>query len=215
MALDRDAVIDIYRRRARRYDFTASLYHLIGFRIEAYRRTAVASLGLRSGDTVVDVACGTGLNFPLLERAVGPAGRIIGVDATDAMLDQARRRTEREGWKNVELVNCDAARFDFPRSLGGILSTFALAIVPEYDDVIARGAASLLPGRRWVVVDLKVPAWPGARLVARRLVPLVRPFAVTLDVGDRHLWESMARHMKKVTMSERYFGFAYIATGEA
>lgn len=42
-----------------------------------------------------------------------------------------------------------------------------------------------------------------------------RPFAVTLDLADRHPWESMATHMKKVTMSERYFGSAYIATGVA
>ena len=42
-----------------------------------------------------------------------------------------------------------------------------------------------------------------------------RPFAVTLDRADGHPWESVARHMKNVTMSERYFGFAYIAIGEA
>jgi len=45
------------------------------------------------------MCCGTGLNFPLLQAAVGPAGRIIGVDLTDAMLDGARRRVERNGWK--------------------------------------------------------------------------------------------------------------------
>lgn len=215
MALDRDAVIDIYRRRARRFDLSERLYSLIGFRFEAYRRAAVAGLELRNGDTVVDIACGTGLNFPLLERAVGPGGRIIGVDATDAMLDQARRRVEREGWRNVELVACDAAQFEFPSPLGGVLSTFALTLVPEYAAVIERGSRALAPRRRWVVADLKLPAWPGARLFARALEPLFRPFAVTLDLAERHPWESMARHMKKVTMSERYFGFAYIATGEA
>lgn len=215
MALDQQAIVQVYRRRAPRYDFTANLYYLIGFRLGAYRRAAVAQLALQPGDTVVEVGCGTGLNFPLLQRVIGPAGRIIGVDLTDAMLAQARRRIERERWSNVELVGCDAARYDFPGRLGGILSTFALMLVPDYDGVIQKGARALAPGRRWVVADLRMPEWPGARLCVRALVPLCRPFAVTLDVAERRPWESIAKHMKNATVSPRFFGFAYIATGEA
>jgi hypothetical protein len=66
-----------------------------------------------------------------------------------------------------------------------------------------------------VVADLKVPEWPGARLCARALVPFCRPFAVTLDVAERRPWESIARHMRNATVSPRFFGFAYVATGEA
>ena len=215
MPLDRGEIVEVYRRRAARYDFTANLYYLIGFRLGAYRRAAVAQLAIQPGDTVVEVGCGTGLNFRLLQRVIGPAGRIIGVDLTDAMLAQAQRRIEREGWRNVDLVACDAARYEFPGRLGGILSTFALMLVPEYESVIERGARALAPGRRWVVADLKVPEWPGARLCARALVPFYRPFAVTLDLAERRPWESIARYMKNATLSPRFFGFAYVATGEA
>lgn len=52
MALDRSEVMEVHRRRARRHDFTANLYCLIGFRLEAYRRDAVGRLALRPGDTV-------------------------------------------------------------------------------------------------------------------------------------------------------------------
>jgi ubiquinone/menaquinone biosynthesis C-methylase UbiE len=215
MPIDQHEIVQVYRRRASRYDFTANLCYLIGFRLGAYRRAAVAQLKLRPGDTVVEVGCGTGLNFRLLEGVVGPAGRIVGVDLTDAMLAQARRRIEREGWRNVDLVACDAARYEFPGRVGGILSTFALMMVPEYESVIERGARALAPGRRWVVADLKIPEWPGARLCARALVPFYRPFGVTLDLAGRHPWESIARHMKNATVSPRFFGFAYVATGEA
>ncbi len=215
MALDRGEIVEVYRRRAARYDFTANLYYLIGFRLEACRRAAVAQLALQPGDSVVEVGCGTGLNFRLLQRLVGPTGRIIGVDLTDAMLAQARRRIEREGWRNVELVACDAARFEFPSQVGGILSTFALMLVAEYESVIERGARALARGRRWVVADLKIPEWSGARLCARALVPFCRPFAVTLDVAERRPWESIARHMDNATVSPRYFGFAYVASGQA
>jgi demethylmenaquinone methyltransferase/2-methoxy-6-polyprenyl-1,4-benzoquinol methylase len=167
----------LYRRRAARYDWTTKLYYLIGFRLHAYRQCAVASLALEPGDTVVEIACGTGLNFELLEQAVGPSGKIVGVDVTDAMLAQARRRVEREGWRNVDLVAADAASYEFPAGAGGILSTFALTLIPEFDEVIARGARALAAGRRWVVADLKMPGWPGAPLCARLLLPFYRPFA--------------------------------------
>jgi demethylmenaquinone methyltransferase/2-methoxy-6-polyprenyl-1,4-benzoquinol methylase len=58
---------------------------LIGF---PDRKRAVRALNLQRGDTVVDIGCGTGLNFPLLQGAIGPEGTIVGVDLTDAMLSQ-------------------------------------------------------------------------------------------------------------------------------
>ena len=122
--LTKEEVVDIYRKRAKRYDFTANLYRLIGFREPAYRRMAVKALSLHPGDTVVEIGCGTGLNFQLLRQAVGSSGKIIGVDLTDAMLAQARKRVEDEGWSNVELVQSDAAQYEFPNGVDGIISTF-------------------------------------------------------------------------------------------
>lgn len=69
------------------------------------------------GDLVVDIGCGTGLNFPWLQEAVGPQGSIIGVDLTNAMLEQARLRVAKEGWKNIELVQADAASYAFPAQI--------------------------------------------------------------------------------------------------
>src|SRR5690348_14555423 len=103
------------------------------------------------------MACGTGLNFPLLEKVVGPDGRIVGVDLTDAMLARARDRVETNGWSNISLVQADAADFDFPTEVDAILSTYALSQVPECAEVIAHGAAALSAGGRWVVLDLKLP----------------------------------------------------------
>ena len=115
------------------------------------------ALGLRAGDSVIDVACGTGLNFPLIEEVIGPRGRIVGVDLTDAMLAHAQDRKRTNGWSNVSLVQADAAGFDFPTGVDAILSTYALSQVPNCAEVIAHGAAALAGGGRWVVLDLKVP----------------------------------------------------------
>lgn len=82
-------VREIYRRIAPNYDRSLLLLRLCGFREQHYRRRAVAALALRPGATVVDLGCGTGRNFPLLRAAVGPQGRVVGVDLTDAMLRAA------------------------------------------------------------------------------------------------------------------------------
>jgi len=210
----RDEIKEIYRRRAARYDWSTNLYSLIGFRQLAYRRRAVAALAAAAGDTVVEIGCGTGLNFPLLQRVVGPEGRIVGVDLTDAMLEAARQRATRHGWTNVELVQVDASRFEFPPDLGGVISTFALTLVPEYDEVIRHALHALAPGRRLVVLDFKEPARAPSWLVDLGVV-LTRPFAVTRDLSDRHPWESIERHASRSSMTELYWGFAYVAAGEA
>lgn len=209
-----DEVLAVYRRRARRYDLSANLYYLIGFREQAYRRMAVEALALARGDTVVEIGCGTGLNFALLEDRIGPEGRLIGVDPSPEMLAQARKRVERRGWSNVELLQCRGAAYEFPRTVDGILSTFALTLEPEYERVIGQGAAALTPGRRWVVLDLKLPTTL-LRHLAPLFVLLVRPFAVSMDLAKRHPWEAMEGLLSNVSVREVYFGFAYIATGEA
>ncbi len=87
-----ERLIETYRKKAKHYDLTSRLYPAPGYPQRAQRRRAVQALGLRPGDTVIDIACGTGLNFSLIEEMIGPDGRIVGVDLTDAMLERAQDR---------------------------------------------------------------------------------------------------------------------------
>ncbi|MFD0142607.1 MULTISPECIES: class I SAM-dependent methyltransferase [unclassified Streptomyces] len=68
---------------------------------------AVAGLGLRSGDAVLDAGCGTGRALPALRTAVGPTGTVIGADLTPEMLDEAVRAGRDEAG---ELIRTDVAR---------------------------------------------------------------------------------------------------------
>jgi SAM-dependent methyltransferase len=138
----REHLIETYRKSAKHYDVTSRLYPVPGYPQRSQRLRAVQALGLRAGGTVIDMACGTGLNFPLLQQAVGPGGRIIGVDLTDAMLARAQDRVKASGWGNVSLVQADAAGFGFPAGADAILSTYALTQVPECAQVIAHGTAA-------------------------------------------------------------------------
>lgn len=200
-------------RRFAPHDFVSSLAYVIGFRDWAYRQRAVDLLGVAKGDRVVELGCGTGRNFPLLERAVGPAGAVIAVDLSETMLARARKRAARHGWSNVELVHSDAATYEFPAPLDGVLSTYTLVILPEYDRVIERAYGALKDGKRCVVLDQKLPSGPASRLVPL-LDVLSRPLDYSRIVGERRLWESIRRHAGNVRIEEVYFGFVYLAVGE-
>ncbi len=203
----------MYRRRAAHYDAGAALFDRVGFAQSRYRRIAVEALDLHPGGRVLDIGCGTGLNFPLLEAAVGACGTVFGVDLTDAMLARACERVRDAGWSNVRLTQADVADYGFPPRLDGIISTFALTLVPQYEEVIRRAAAALAGGGRLAVLDLKMPH--GApRWLVRLGALLNRPFGVTLDLAERRPWESMAHHFPIVTRSEFYGGCAYLCVGE-
>ena len=211
-----DRLIETYRKKAKRYDVTSRLYPAPGYPQRGQRLRAVEALQLRCGAHVVDVACGTGLNFSLLQEQIGPEGRIVGVDLTDAMLAQAQQRVEANGWSNVSLVQADAAAFEFPSEVDAILSTYALTQVPGCAQVIAHGAAALSGGGRWVVLDLKVPdnapGWlvqPGAAIA--------RKFASVDEWIMRRPWETIRAAMQEeladLSWTELFFGTAFLAAG--
>src|SRR5262249_29857353 len=140
--------------------------------------------------------CGTGLNFPLIQEMIGPDGRIVGVDLTDAMLARAQDRIDANGWSNISLVQADAADFEFPAKADAILSTYALTQVPESAKVIANGAAALPEGGRWVVLDLKVPGTT-PRWLAQLGTTMVRPFASIDEWMMRRPWDAIRVAMQE------------------
>jgi demethylmenaquinone methyltransferase/2-methoxy-6-polyprenyl-1,4-benzoquinol methylase len=207
-----EQVEEVYRWLARYYDAAARVLDVLGLSYDRLRHEAVDALMLKDGDVVLEIGCGTGANFPLLEKRIGPSGRIIGIDLTRAMLDEAEKRVEAEGWKNVELVHCPASRYPFAgQSFDAVLSTFALTLEPNYDAIIESIARALRPNGIFAIADLKLAR--GWRLVFLPfLLALVRPFAVSLKLANRHPWESMSRHLGNVQMGEYLGGYLYVAS---
>lgn len=212
----RQRLIETYRKKAKHYDAVSRLYPAPGYPQRAQRLRAVRALRLHAGDTVVDVACGTGLNFALLEEAVGPGGRIVGVDLTDAMLVRASERADANGWRNVALVQADAAAFAFPRDVDAVLSTYALTQVPGAELVIAHGAAALAADGRLAVLDLKLPDglpdW-----ISRLGVKAVQTSAALDEWIARRPWETIraatAASLADASWTQLCFGTAFLATG--
>ena len=121
------------------------------------RKSAVRALGLRPGEVVLDVACGTGLELRHLARAVGPTGSITAVDLTPAMLERARRRARRRGWANIGFQEADAASLPFPdHSFDAAYCAYALHIVPGFQKAIAEIHRVLKPHGRLAVLDVGI-----------------------------------------------------------
>jgi ubiquinone/menaquinone biosynthesis C-methylase UbiE len=197
------------------YQKQATSYDQSGIQgLDAFRREAVRRLELKRGDLVVDIGCGTGLNFALLQEAIGETGRIIGVDLSDAMLEQAKLRVAAHGWKNVELVQADAASYSFPPQVDGILSTFALTFVPQAKLVIQNGCRELAPGRRWVVLEM---AWPRAWLHHLLFFLRLSRYGITGEVIRRRpwqiVWSMMQQSLVEVERQPFWMGFFYLAWG--
>jgi ubiquinone/menaquinone biosynthesis C-methylase UbiE len=211
-------LIETYRKKAKHYDVTSRLYPAPGYPQRAQRLRAVRALRLRPGDTVIDIACGTGLNFSLIEEAIGPEGRIVGVDLTDAMLARAKDRIAKMGRRNISLEQADAAEFEFPTEVDAILSTYALSQVPNCAEVIAHGATALSKGGRWAVLDLKVPC-NTPRWLAELGTAVVRPFASIDEWIARRPWEAIRAAMQEqlvdLSWNELFFGTAFLGAGSA
>jgi demethylmenaquinone methyltransferase/2-methoxy-6-polyprenyl-1,4-benzoquinol methylase len=208
-------LIEGYRKSAGHYDVVSQLFYPFGPQ-RAHRRRAVQALRLRPGDSVVEIACGTGLNFPSIEQEIGPEGRLVGVDLTDAMLAQAEHRTETNGWSNVSLVQADAAEFEFPTGVDAILATYPHALLPKSGQVIAHGAEALSAGGRWVVLDLKIPDNTPRWLTQLGIATVGR--STSLDEWIlRRPWEAirsaMGDTLADFSWTELFFGIAYLAAG--
>jgi demethylmenaquinone methyltransferase/2-methoxy-6-polyprenyl-1,4-benzoquinol methylase len=208
---DAQVVRQQYSRRAGVYDSTIHLWKLWGLS-DAWRKRAVGILGLQPGSTVLELGCGTGLNFPFVQEAVGQAGRIIAVDLTPEMLAQAQRRVERRGWSNVELIEADMTRFEPPRGLDGILSTYAMSVIPDHDTVIKRCAQALPSGGRLVILDVKVTSGVPVFLTPLWML-LTKPFTDNHKASHQEPWKEMRKYLTDVQIKESRLGFVYLVSG--
>jgi SAM-dependent methyltransferase len=128
-----DRIRESYARWARVYDWFARATASVG----GVRRGCVDALDLASGDTVVEFGCGPGVNLPTLRHAVGPAGRVVGVDITGPMLRRARGLVIRRGWENVSLVRGDATEPPVSDA-DGVVATFVTSLFPDAYAVVDR-----------------------------------------------------------------------------
>jgi ubiquinone/menaquinone biosynthesis C-methylase UbiE len=197
-----------------RYDRIAKfipLFDRVLFLPRDSRRKAVDRLDLTAGDSVLDIGCGTGRSLPYLQQAVGPSGRVYGIDISRGMLRQARKLCAAHRWDNVELSECDAAEFTAPTPLNGVLFSLSYNTMPHHRAVLRKAWDQLVPGGHLVIMDAKVPPGLSGKLVL--------PFSLWLMkhtmLGNPliHPWEELAALTDDLEMTQRLFRSYYICCG--
>ena len=170
---------------AGKYDLNNRVHSL--WRDQAWRRAAVKAAGVRAGDVVVDVACGTG---DLTEMfAATAAERVTGVDFTPQMLEIARKKGARRaaaGPARVTYVEGDAQALALADASADVVSiAFGIRNVTEPAKAIAEFSRILKPGGRLVILEFSKPAFPPARWFNDWYCGWLMPRTATWISGDK------------------------------
>jgi demethylmenaquinone methyltransferase/2-methoxy-6-polyprenyl-1,4-benzoquinol methylase len=194
----------------RRYAQLAASYGRRGRWIERRRIDAVRQLALRPGDHVLDVGCGTGESLAPLVAAVGPTGRVTGVDLSDEMAAVARDRIAGEGWDNVDVVVGEASVAPLPGPVDGALFflTHDLVRTPAVVDNVL-GACR--PGASIVAFGGKAPPrwnWPLHTWVHRT----ARHYITTFDGFDQP-WSHFGPRLDDLVARDLALGAFYMSCG--
>ncbi|GIK19141.1 MAG: bifunctional demethylmenaquinone methyltransferase/2-methoxy-6-polyprenyl-1,4-benzoquinol methylase UbiE [Leptolyngbya sp. PLA2] len=188
---------------ARSYDLNNRL-HSFG-RDQAWRRHAVRAAGVRSGDAVLDVACGTG-DLTLL-FAQTEAARVVGLDFTPEMLDLANAKRARLATSvQPEFIRGDAQNLPFDDASFDVVSiAFGIRNVQRPEQAIAEFARVLRPGGRLVILEFGQPGFAPIRWLNNFYCGWVMPRTATLISRDRsgayrYLPRSIGSFMPRLAM---------------
>jgi ubiquinone/menaquinone biosynthesis C-methylase UbiE len=148
------------------YNKLSLVHDLLSFNDWPYRdarKQAIKALDLQSGDTVIDLFCGTGVNFgPVLDQ-IGSHGQLIGIDGSTGMLAHARKRIQNAEWnaEQVTLLEKDLLHLASDPLSGiipqgevpKVLITLALGVFANYEEVFTTIFSAMPVGTRFVILE--------------------------------------------------------------
>lgn len=149
-------------------------------------RLALDRLAPKGGERVLDVGCGSGQTVVQIAEAVGPTGRVLGVDVSEIMLGGARQRVANAGAGQVELICADAASHAFPAAaFDAIFSRFGVMFFEHPRAAFANLFATLATsGRISFVCWQAIERNPWALLPLRAVQAALPAAPVPPQLGD-------------------------------
>jgi phosphatidylethanolamine/phosphatidyl-N-methylethanolamine N-methyltransferase len=162
-AVESDFVERVYERLASVYDL------IFGPTLHPGRLHARDRMVIASGDRILEVGVGTGINASLYPSHC----HITGIDLSASMLDKARERVARQGLRNVRLLEMDAANLTFADdSFDIVYAPYLVSVVPDPVKVVTEMRRVCRPGGRIVVLNHFRSANPMLSWIERAISPL-------------------------------------------
>jgi ubiquinone/menaquinone biosynthesis C-methylase UbiE len=182
-------VLNSYEKASPWHNLMNQIYFLGADKL--YRSELVESLNLESNHILLNLCCGTGIDFPYLLKAMKSQGILVGVDISSGMLHQVRRRIRHEG---IHLVRADMSRLPFRETVfDAILVSFCFKISPSYEKAIDEVAKVLKPAGRIGVLGNHKPSGllklPGSILT--KVLSMISKVDFEIDLRD-HLSRNFA-----------------------
>lgn len=152
-------------------------------RHKAWRKFTMKKMGVKKGDTVLDVCCGT-CDWTIALSQASETGRVVGLDFSQKMLEVGRKKVDRLGLsQRIELVHGNAMNLPYPdHTFDHVTIGFALRNVPDFVQVLREMKRVAKPGGQVVSLELSKPTWPIFRTVYylyfERILPLLGKWLV-------------------------------------
>lgn len=181
--------------------------------IKPVRQKAVDLLNLKPGDRVLDAGCGAGASFPYLVRAVSLSGEVIGVEISPESAKSARRRTTKNDWENVRVIESDARDAHLTGLFDGLLM-FAAADIYASNEALENILPHLRGNARVVAFGAKLSRHRFGRILNPVLKTLFKLSFSTTPKPDYEPWQSMAKYIERLEVEEYFFGLMFICAGD-
>ncbi len=197
-------VADVFHSVASKYDIMNDL--MSGGIHRIWKRLTIEQSGVRRGNTVLDIAGGTGDLTMRFSRLVGPEGKVVLADINDSMLKVGRDRLMDRGITgNVEFVQANAEALPFPdNTFDCITIAFGLRNVTFKDKALASMARVLKPGGKVMVLEFSKTNNPlltkAYDLYSFNLLPKIGKLITGDEDSYRYLAESIRMHPDQKTL---------------
>lgn len=140
-----------------RYAEMAPGYEATCHRIDPLRALAIEKLAVGIGETVIDVACGTGATTATLARAVGPSGRVIGIERSPQMAAIAEQRLQAAGLQHARIEVAAVHQVQLTERADAFLFSFTHDVLQQ-PEAVAALVRMAKPGARYAVLGMRTQA---------------------------------------------------------
>lgn len=199
-------VADVFHSVAGKYDLMNDLMSMGIHRL--WKRFTIDCSGIRSGQTVLDLAGGTGDLAAKFSRIVGKDGKVILADINNAMLTVGREKLRNMGVVgNIDYVQANAEALPFPdNSFDLVTMAFGLRNVTDKDKALASIYRVLKPGGRLLVLEFSKPQhdWLSKAydLYSFHLLPKMGQLVANDSESYQYLAESIRMHPDQETLEK-------------